>query len=90
MPGERRSGGGHRIEIEQRATLIESDGRTIPIVVKDLSRDGFRVQHAGDDLLVEETVRIETDRGTCAVGRIKWVTANEAGGVFIDLPDEVN
>ena len=87
MRGERRDEPGRRIELEQRATLTNSDGYVFEIVIRDLSRAGFRIEHGGEDLEVDETVTITSTRGALAAGQIKWTTDTEAGGVFVDLPE---
>ena len=86
MDEERRSEGRQRIEMRQAATLINSEGRSFPIFVKDLSRAGFRFEHRSEDLRLGEIVTIRSHRGIQARGEIKWTTTVEAGGVFIELP----
>lgn len=86
MGREQRSGGGNRIEVRQNATLINSDGLAVPVSLKNFSRGGFSIEHAGEDLIVGELVTIQSERGTQAKGEIKWIGEKEAGGVFIDLP----
>ena len=86
MPGERREEPG-RIELQQRATLTNSDGYVFEIIIKDLSRAGFRIEHGGEDLEVGETVTITSMRGALAAGQIKWATDTGAGGVFVDFPE---
>ena len=88
MQSDRRSV--HRIGIGQSAKLLDSDGQAAAVIVKDLSRDGFRLSHNGEDLVVGEIVSITSERGTHATGQIKWVTELEAGGVFLDLPADPN
>ena len=87
MRGERREERGRRIELQQRARLTNSDGYVTEIIIKDLSRAGFRIEHGGEDLEVGETVTITSMRGALAAGQIKWTTDSEAGGVFVDLPE---
>ena len=87
MRGELRGEPGRRIELQQRATLTNSDGYVTEIVIKDLSRGGFRIEHDGEDLEVGEIVTITSTRGALAACQIKWTTDAEAGGVFVDLPE---
>jgi hypothetical protein len=86
MAQERRREGGPRVGIRQDATLINSDGRSFSIFVKELSRDGFSFEHRSEDLRLGEIVIIRSNRGTQARGEIKWTTEAEAGGVFLELP----
>ena len=86
MRRERRGDCERRIKLQQRATLTNSDGCVSEIVIKDLSRTGFRIEHGGQDLEVGETVTITSSRGALAAGQIKWTTDIEAGGVVVDLP----
>ena len=86
MEDERRGEGGGRVEMRQAATLINSDGRSFPIFVKDLSRAGFSFEHRFQDLRLGEIVIIKSHRGNQARGEIKWTTEFEAGGIFLELP----
>ena len=88
MRHERRKAG-YRIYVDQGATLTNSDGQALTVRVNNLSRDGFSIDHPGEDLTAGEIVTIQSERGTVATGEIRWVTSAEAGGVFIDLPDEL-
>ena len=66
--------------------MINSDGRAFPVYVKNLSREGFTLEHRADDLRLGEIVIIRSHLGTQARCEIKWTTEAEAGGVFIELP----
>ncbi|MGZ2412798.1 PilZ domain-containing protein [Sphingomonas sp. F9_3S_D5_B_2] len=72
-----------RIEVSLEAQLTNSDGVRLPVTFKDLSRRGFKVEHAGADLNIGEIVMIGTSRSD-ARAQLHWVTADEAGGTFID------
>lgn len=70
-------------------TLITADGVVLAVRLRDLSRDGFKIEHQGEDLVVGEIVTIRTPRSE-ARAQLQWVTANEAGGAFIDAAKAPN
>jgi len=72
-----------RIELEQTVTLITADGVQMTVRLKDLSRDGFKIEHPREDLVVGEIVTIRTSRSE-ARAQLQWVTETEAGAAFID------
>ncbi len=78
--------GGHRIELRQEATLINSYDRHFWVYVKNLSPEGFTLEHRSEDLRLGEIVIIRSHRGTEARCKITWTTEVEAGGIFIELP----
>lgn len=80
---ERRGERARRIELEQTVTLITADGVQMTVKLKDLSRDGFKIEHPREDLVVGEIVTIKTSRSE-ARAQLQWVTETEAGGAFID------
>ena len=81
MPDERRKEPGRRIDLHQVITLITSDGIALRVVLKDLSRDGFKIGHDGEDLVVGEVVIVKAGRSE-ARAQISWTTEKEAGGMF--------
>lgn len=87
MAMNRRSRRGTRIRIDQAVQLVTCDGHVLAARLKDVSRDGFKVQHGGADLIVGEIVTI---RGARSEGRaqLQWVTTSDAGGAFIDVPPQ--
>ena len=88
MDLDRRERQGRRIGLDSRARLITSDGLAIDVRLADLSSEGFRIEHGGEDLIVGEAVTLATLR-TEAKAEIRWATASEAGGVFLDPPPEL-
>jgi hypothetical protein len=80
---DRRSERAQRIELEQGVTLITSDGVPLRVILKDLSRDGFKIGHSGEDLVEGEIVTIKTARSESRA-QLLWVTESEAGGSFVD------
>ena len=88
MQGERRDERSKRIDLEQPVTLLTSDGHSFAVVLKDISLDGFRIQHRGEYLDPWEVVTLVSHRGTRTRAQIRWITTDEAGGIFLDTPEE--
>ena len=74
-----------RIRHSLSVKLITSDDHEIAVKVTDISRDGFRIEHVGADLLVGEIVTIRSARSESR-GQILWVNDSQAGAAFIDAP----
>ena len=72
-----------RIDVDFKATLITSDGHEIPVALKDLSRQGFRIE-LDDEVLVGERVTLCVRKDENIPAEIKWALGSEAGGVFLD------
>jgi hypothetical protein len=89
MPDERRREPSRRIQLRQRITLITSDGLALCVTLQDLSRDGFKIEHDGEDLIVGEVVVVRAGRSE-ARAQISWATEREAGGKFLDDADMGN
>ena len=75
-----------RIDVSFDAVLITSDDHEIPVTVKDLSREGFRIE-LHDEVLVGERVRLRVRRNEEVAAEIKWALGAEAGGVFLDAEE---
>ena len=72
-----------RIQTTYNATLIDSDGGELPVVVTDLSSGGFRLR--ADEALVEgEQVRLRVPRHGDFPAQIQWIRGYEAGGKFLE------
>jgi len=80
---DRRGERARRIELEQAVTLVTADGVCLNVRLKDLSRNGFKIEHSHEDLVVGEIVVIRTSRSE-AQAQLQWVAETEAGGAFID------
>ena len=72
-----------RIDVNYDAVLVTSDNHEIAVTVKDLSRDGFRIE-LRDEVLVGEHVRLRVGPNEEIAAEIKWALGSEAGGVFLD------
>lgn len=72
-----------RIEGRFEAILIDEAGRDYPVVVRDLSSTGFRLECA-EDLAVGERVALRVSRYADFPAEIRWSLGNEAGGIFLE------
>jgi hypothetical protein len=86
---DRRDESKKRIELHQTAALITTDGHAVEVILKDVSVQGFRIEHAGEDLECGEIVSLRSGRWAGVRAQIKWATKREAGGIFLDNPDLV-
>ena len=82
MSEGRRDERARRIELQQTITLITSDGHSLSVVLKDLSQDGFKIEHRGEYLSPWEIVTLVSNRGNQSRAQIRWITTDEAGGIF--------
>lgn len=72
-----------RVSTEIEAMLIDSDGGELPVVITDLSRDGFRLKST-EELVKGETVRLGVSRYGDFKAQIIWVAGHSAGGRFLE------
>jgi hypothetical protein len=72
-----------RAEVNFDGVLTTSDGHTVPVVVKDVSARGFRVQ-VKEELFPGELVRLAVGKSSPVQAEIRWALGGEAGGVFIE------
>ena len=67
-----------RIDLALTGKLIDSDGSTLDVTVRDLSKDGCRI--ATDGTLYEgEKVALKVGKGEPMGARVQWALGNEAG-----------
>ena len=71
-----------RIKLSEIAALELSDGRTIGVVVSDVSAAGFRVA-VSEPIEVGVKVKLIMRRYDPVPAEIRWVDGNEAGAVFL-------
>jgi hypothetical protein len=71
-----------RIKLSEIAALELSDGRTIGVVVGDVSAAGFRVE-SNEPLIVGMQVKLVMRRYDPVPAEIRWVDGHEAGAVFL-------
>lgn len=72
-----------RINVRLEGILTMSDGFETPVIVTDVSADGFRLE-SQEELLPDERICLQVGKGPPQNAQIKWVIGNEAGGVFLD------
>lgn len=80
---------GPRVGVEYPAILVAADGHQSRVTVKDVSAQGFRIEHF-DDLRQGDEIELRLDKGESLRGRLQWVLGNEAGGLFLDPPPQVS
>lgn len=73
-----------RIDVHYDGLLITSDSHEVKVVVRDLSRNGFRIKLIDGEVLVREHVHLRVGRNTASKAEIKWALGSEAGGIFLD------
>jgi hypothetical protein len=71
-----------RVDLRRPAIVIDSDGRSSPVTVLDVSSGGFRIE-ASESLHIGEFVRLLVEHSEDLPAQIRWVLGNEAGGVFL-------
>jgi hypothetical protein len=79
---------GPRITVAAQATLIEPDGCEVEVTVLDVSSSGFRISSQAE-LTVNEEVQLQIGKGKPVRALICWTRGVEAGGNFIDPPEEL-
>ena len=72
-----------RVDTRFKATLKDSDGNAIPVIVMDISREGCRLETDGS-LRIGEKVQIEVPKYGIYPAQIRWALGNEAGAVFLE------
>lgn len=72
-----------RIDTSIDATVTDSDGARIPVVVIDISSEGCRMETDGS-LKIGETVQLHVGRYGAFPAQIRWALGNEAGAVFLE------
>ena len=65
------------------AALVDSDGGKIPVIVKDISREGCRLETDGS-LTIGEKVQLEVPKYGNFPAQIRWALGKEAGAVFLE------
>ena len=72
-----------RVDTNFEASLTDSDGGKIPVVVTDLSREGCRLEADGS-LTIGEHVQIEVPKYGTFPAQIRWAMGHEAGAGFLE------
>ena len=72
-----------RVETKFDASLTDSDGGAVAVVVLDISREGCRLETDGS-LKIGEKVELNVPRYGSFPAQIRWAVGNEAGAVFLE------
>ena len=80
-----------RVLLDQKATLITSDGDQMNVIVTNVSAQGFRMKadetlYDGENIVVGEAVIVRTERRDDLRAQIIWTSGCDLGGVFLDPP----
>lgn len=75
-----------RVDLRRTATLINSDGLKMKVVVLDISASGFRLE-VPEAPRIGEYVTLQVERGENFQAQIRWALGTEAGGVFLSPVD---
>jgi hypothetical protein len=71
-----------RADLRRSATLINSDGVEIDVVILDVSRGGFRLE-VSENLRIGEQVTLLAEHDDRFPAEVRWALGKEAGGVFL-------
>ena len=80
QPGEIKRG--PRVATDLKATLLRPDGSDIPVVITDISKDGFKLS-SDTQLMIGERVDLRMPKTGDVPVQIRWAVGGEAGGVFL-------
>ena len=72
-----------RVDTNFNASLTDSDGGKIPVVVTDISREGCRLETDGS-LKIGEKVQLEVPKYGNFPAQIRWAVGREAGAIFLE------
>lgn len=72
-----------RVDTKFDASLTDSDGGKIPVVVTDISREGCRLETDGS-LKIGEQVQLEVPKYGTFPAQIRWAMGKEAGAIFLE------
>lgn len=72
-----------RVDTNLAATVTDSEGAIVSVVVLDISREGCRLQTEGE-LHVGERIAINVDRYGSYPAEVVWAKGSEAGVVFLE------
>ena len=72
-----------RVDTRFDASLIDSDGTVVPVVVTDISKQGCRLETDGS-LKIGENVQLQVPKYGNFPAQIRWALGNQAGAVFLE------
>lgn len=79
-PGEIKRG--PRVATDLKARLMRADGQEIPVVISDISKDGFKLR-SDAQLMIGERVDLCMPKTGDVPVQIRWAIGGEAGGIFL-------
>lgn len=80
QPGEIKRG--PRVSTDLKAILLRPDGMEIPVIITDISKDGFKLS-SEIQLMIGERVDLCMPKTGDVPVQIRWALGAEAGGVFL-------
>lgn len=72
-----------RVDTRFNASLVDSDGGIVPVVVIDISKEGCRLETDGT-LKIGEKVQLKVPKYGNFPAQVRWSVGNEAGVVFLE------
>jgi hypothetical protein len=72
-----------RVDTRIDASLTDSDGGILHVIVTDISREGCRLEADGS-LKIGEMIQLEVPKYGSFPAQIRWALGNEAGAVFLE------
>jgi hypothetical protein len=72
-----------RVDTKFDASLTDSDGHKLEVVVIDISREGCRLETNGE-LKIGEKIQLEVPKYGTFPAQVRWALGNEAGAVFLE------
>ena len=72
-----------RVDTNIDASLTDSDGSSMEVVVLDISREGCRLEADGT-LKIGEKIELHVPRYGTFPAQVRWAMGNEAGAVFLE------
>ena len=79
-PGEIKRG--PRVATDLKAMLMRASGDELPVIITDISKDGFRMI-SDVQLMIGERVELCIPKTGDVPVQIRWAVGGEAGGVFL-------
>ena len=73
---------GPRVATDLKAMLLRPDGTEIPVIISDISKDGFKLSSEAQ-LMIGERVDLCMPKTGDVPVQIRWALGGEAGGVFL-------
>lgn len=80
QPGEIKRG--PRVSTDLKAVLLRPDGTEVPVIIIDISKDGFKLS-SDIQLMIGERVDLCMPKTGDVPAQIRWAVGGEAGGVFL-------